>query len=72
MKDEMKVVSQGLIHTWEQDFLSDRWELKRDGKLIGAAEPVGGSWQVTDAEGIVIAFRPDEKTARHCLELLVV
>lgn len=58
--------------TWENEFLSDRWELHdSDDKLSFVVDKVGGSWTVTDAGGTIVAFRPTEAEAKKVAEALL-
>lgn len=56
------------VYTWEQDFLSPRWDLlDPDGKKIGYCEPASagaGAWNVCTADDAIVATAPDESAAR--------
>ena len=49
--------------TWENEFLSDDWELKDNDVTVATVKPLGASWEVT-YKGRIVAIRPDLDSAR--------
>lgn len=58
--------------TWEEDFCSDRCELKGyNDELVAVVETANGDWEVRDGKGLLIGRSTGKEEAQRLAETLL-